>query len=73
MILNLPLCDFPKGLKSEFESAVVDEPSVFEPLKFYCAHRGYPIFDFTMCVCMYACMDVCMYVHVCWQNRWKNE
>ena len=25
-----------KGLKEEFETAVVTEPSVFEPLKFYC-------------------------------------
>ena len=25
-----------KGLKNEFESAMVNEPSVFEPLKFYC-------------------------------------
>ena len=25
---------FSKGLKNEFETAVVDEPSVFEPLKF---------------------------------------
>ena len=25
-----------KGLKNKFESAVVNEPSVFEPLKFYC-------------------------------------
>ena len=24
------------GLKNEFETAMVDEPSVFEPLKFYC-------------------------------------
>ena len=24
------------GLKKEFETAVVNEPSVFEPLKFYC-------------------------------------
>ena len=24
------------GLKNEFEIAVVNEPSVFEPLKFYC-------------------------------------
>ena len=24
-----------KGLKNEFETAVVNEPSVFEPLKFY--------------------------------------
>ena len=25
-----------KGLKNEFETAVVNEPSVFEPLKCYC-------------------------------------
>ena len=25
-----------KGLQKEFETAVVNEPSVFEPLKFYC-------------------------------------
>ena len=25
-----------KGLKKEFETAVVNKPSVFEPLKFYC-------------------------------------
>ena len=41
---NLPklsqLCSygifFSKGLKNEFETAMVNEPSVFEPLKFYC-------------------------------------
>ena len=27
---------FSKGFKNEFETAVVNEPSVFEPLKFYC-------------------------------------
>ena len=27
---------FSKGIKNEFETAVVNEPSVFEPLKFYC-------------------------------------
>ena len=26
---------FSKGLKNEFETAVVNEPSVFEPLKFW--------------------------------------
>ena len=26
---------FPKGLKNEFETAMVNEPSVFEPLIFY--------------------------------------
>ena len=25
-----------KGLKNEFETVVINEPSVFEPLKFYC-------------------------------------
>ena len=27
---------FSKGLGNEFERAMVNEPSVFEPLKFYC-------------------------------------
>ena len=27
---------FSQGLKNEFETAVVNEPSVFEPLEFYC-------------------------------------
>ena len=27
---------FSKGLKNEFQTAVVNEPSVFEPTKFYC-------------------------------------
>ena len=27
---------FSKGLIDEFKTAVVNEPSVFEPLKFYC-------------------------------------
>ena len=26
----------PEGLESEFETAVLNEPSVFEPLRFYC-------------------------------------
>ena len=29
---------FSYGLKNEFETAVVNEPSVFEPLKFYCIY-----------------------------------
>ena len=35
IILSLPLWDFSKGLKNAFETVVVDEPSVFGPLKFY--------------------------------------
>ena len=31
---------FPKELKDELETAVVNEPSVFEPLLFYCMHRN---------------------------------
>ena len=35
IILTLPPCVFPRDSKNEFETAVVDEPSVLEPLKFY--------------------------------------
>ena len=28
-----------KGLKNEFETAMVNEPSVFKPLKFYCISK----------------------------------
>ena len=35
-ICNYGICS--KGLKNEFEIAVVNEPSVFEPLKFYCIY-----------------------------------
>ena len=31
---------FSNGLKNEFEIAVVNEPSVFEPLKVYCIYKG---------------------------------
>ena len=33
-------CFFFKGLKYEFETAVVKEPSAFEPLKFFCNMMG---------------------------------
>ena len=33
---------FSKGLKNEFEIAVVNELSVFEPLKFYCTCNMIP-------------------------------
>ena len=36
IILNLQLWDFCKRHKNEFEISVVNEPSVFEPLKFHC-------------------------------------
>ena len=32
----MQLFDFSKGLTIEFETAMVNKPSVFEPLKFYC-------------------------------------
>ena len=35
-IPNLQLLDFSKGLKNEFKTAVAQEPSVVEPLKFHC-------------------------------------
>ena len=30
---------YSKGFKKEFETAVVKEPPVFEPLKFYCTQH----------------------------------
>ena len=43
---------FPKGLKNEFETAVVNEPSVFEPLKFYCISEYHHLNPFkTICIC----------------------
>ena len=36
IIPNLQLWIFSKGPKNEFEPAVVNESSVFEPLKFVC-------------------------------------
>ena len=37
-ICNYRICS--KGLKKEFETAVVNKPSVFEPLNFYCIRVG---------------------------------
>ena len=36
-ICNYGICS--KGHKNEFETAVVNEPSVFKPLKFYCIYN----------------------------------
>ena len=35
-LIILNLWDYPRGLKNEFETTVVNEPSVFEPLKVNC-------------------------------------
>ena len=35
---------FPKGLKNEFKTAMVNEPSVFEPLKVFCIYMCMRIF-----------------------------
>ena len=37
---------FSQGLKNEFKIAVVNETSVFEPLKFYCMHVFQSFFQF---------------------------
>ena len=37
---SAPMGYFSKGLKNEFELAVINEPSVFEPLKFYCNNNN---------------------------------
>ena len=36
IILNLKRWDIPKGPKNDFETAMVNKPPLFEPLKFYC-------------------------------------
>ena len=36
IIMSAEVGFFSKGLKNELESTVVNETSVFEPLKFYC-------------------------------------
>ena len=41
-ICNYGICS--KGLKKEFQTAVVNEPSVFEPLKFYCSIIGFHLY-----------------------------
>ena len=43
IILNRQLGDISKGLKNEFETAVVNEPSVFEPLKVYHIYIHMPL------------------------------
>ena len=42
------------GLKNEFETAVVNEPSVFEPLKFYC--NFFMILDINLRILPTACL-----------------
>ena len=45
-----------KGLKKEFESSTVNEPSVFEPLRLYCICLSVYV---SMCLCI--CMAVPIY------------
>ena len=52
---------FSEGLKNEFETAVVNEPSVFEPLKFYC------IFSFFFFI-YYLCYNYYFYYFFCRQT-----
>ena len=38
---------FSKGLKNNFQTAVVNKPSVFEPLNFYCSSIWYTAFPYS--------------------------
>ena len=49
-----------KGLNNEFETAKVNEPSVFEPLKFYCVLPA-------TCTCARAARQC---VHICAENMY---
>ena len=58
---------FPDGLSNEFETAMVNEPSVFEPLKFYCicfiVHSGFCFFYISCFVCcFFFCPDYQMVI-----------
>ena len=49
---------FSRGLKNEFETAMVNEPSVFEPLKFYCncayyCHPAAPLHSYDVAAVLY--------------------
>ena len=54
---------FSNGLKNEFETAVVNEPSVFEPLKFYCIKKAYKITFRQLIPTTKVCMLI-LYIHV---------
>ena len=72
IILSLQLFDFSKGLKN-VETAVVNEPSVFEPLKFYCKcfllidkrffyiYTGRKCTGYTIFSCSFSDILVCRY------------
>ena len=72
-ICNYGICS--KGLKYEFETAVVNEPSVFEPLKFYCICRAStnniqrtktftPLTLFTEFTPLTLFTEFCLFIHV---------
>ena len=44
---NICFLELPKGLKNEFQLAVVNEPSVFVPLRFYCIYHYKLYFNIT--------------------------
>ena len=46
--------NFSKGLKNEFETAMVNEPSVFEPLKFYCKQQFPWVISFLLLLLLFA-------------------
>ena len=53
-----------KGPENEFEAAVVNEPSVFEPLKFYCMYIccGSSVLPFLeyACLCLLTMWSLCV-------------
>ena len=64
---------FSKRLKNEFETGVVNKPSVFEPLKFHCIHfiANQSLTEpFTNSFQRPACIDFCLHQRDC---RHVNE
>ena len=80
-MLNLQRWDFSKGIKHEFETAVENEPSVFEPLKFYCnMHMKIILNSSNLSSCLFLDSNVCLpalkeiishicQIHVCLQEE----
>ena len=69
-IPNLQPGDFSKELKNESETAVVNEPSVFEPLKFYCiTDRSKVVFLLLLLTVVHVVICPC----VCFSTIWSPE
>ena len=62
---------FSKGLKNEFETTMVNEPSVFKPLKFYCTCNEHNCFMLNKNISHFELrliQDLCVYEYIKLRN-----